>query len=64
MQYVTSVAGDPGTSTDEVVSVRVVEAVELWSHLANVGDTDLVFLAICSPRFRPEAYEDLEQQRS
>lgn len=26
----------------------------------QAGDSDLVFLAICTPRFRPEAYEDLE----
>lgn len=30
-------------------------------RIANVGNDDLVFLAICSPRFRPEAYEDLEE---
>jgi mannose-6-phosphate isomerase-like protein (cupin superfamily) len=29
-------------------------------RITNVGGEDLVFLAICSPRFRPEAYEDLE----
>ncbi len=29
-------------------------------RITNVGSTDLVFLAICTPRFRPEAYEDLE----
>ncbi len=29
-------------------------------RIANVGEGDLVFLAICSPRFTPEAYEDLE----
>lgn len=28
-------------------------------RIANVGTTDLVFLAICTPRFRPEIYEDL-----
>lgn len=26
-------------------------------RIANVGADDLVFLAICTPRFRPEAYE-------
>jgi mannose-6-phosphate isomerase-like protein (cupin superfamily) len=26
-------------------------------RIANVGADDLVFLAICMPRFRPEAYE-------
>ncbi|MDP1536513.1 MAG: cupin domain-containing protein [Burkholderiales bacterium] len=29
-------------------------------RIANVGTGDLVFLAICTPRFRPEAYEDAE----
>lgn len=31
-----------------------------WQRISNIGDEDLVFLAICSPRFRPEAYEDVE----
>lgn len=30
-------------------------------RIANTGSEDLVFLAICSPRFRPEIYEDLEE---
>lgn len=30
----------------------------LRQRIANVGPGDLVFLAICTPRFRPEAYED------
>jgi len=29
-------------------------------RIANTGTGDLVFLAICTPRFRPEAYEDAE----
>ena len=29
-------------------------------RISNTGDEDLVFLAICSPRFRESAYEDLE----
>ena len=29
-------------------------------RIANLGDTDLIFLAICSPRFVPEVYESLE----
>jgi mannose-6-phosphate isomerase-like protein (cupin superfamily) len=29
-------------------------------RITNVGTGDLLFLAICTPRFRPEAYEDLE----
>lgn len=31
-------------------------------RIANAGAGELVFLAICTPRFRPEAYEDLEAQ--
>ena len=29
-------------------------------RIGNTGEEDLVFLAICSPRFREAAYEDLE----
>jgi mannose-6-phosphate isomerase-like protein (cupin superfamily) len=29
-------------------------------RIANVGRSDLVFLALCTPRFRPEAYEDVD----
>jgi len=29
-------------------------------RITNIGATDLVFLAICSPRFSNEKYEDLE----
>ncbi|HTQ00426.1 MAG TPA: cupin domain-containing protein [Casimicrobiaceae bacterium] len=29
-------------------------------RIANTGGVDLVFLAICTPRFRPEAYVDIE----
>lgn len=28
-------------------------------RIANIGDGDLVFLALCTPRFRQEAYEEL-----
>jgi mannose-6-phosphate isomerase-like protein (cupin superfamily) len=27
-------------------------------RVTNTGQEDLIFLAICSPRFRPENYED------
>lgn len=30
-------------------------------RIANVGDDDLVFLAVCSPRFLPEVYVDCEE---
>ena len=29
-------------------------------RIANPSNTDLVFLAVCTPRFVPEAYEDIE----
>ena len=29
-------------------------------RIANLGEGDLVFLAICTPRFTPECYEDAE----
>jgi mannose-6-phosphate isomerase-like protein (cupin superfamily) len=29
-------------------------------RITNTGPGDLIFLAICSPRFRPEAYEDID----
>ena len=29
-------------------------------RIANTGDTDLLFLAICTPRFEPGCYESLE----
>jgi mannose-6-phosphate isomerase-like protein (cupin superfamily) len=29
-------------------------------RIANTGPDDLVFLAVCTPRFTPEAYDDME----
>lgn len=29
-------------------------------RITNTGKSDLIFLAICTPRFQPECYEDLE----
>lgn len=29
-------------------------------RIRNAGDDDLVFLAICTPRFQPDCYQDLE----
>jgi len=29
-------------------------------RIACLGNADLIFLAICTPRFRPEAYEDID----
>lgn len=33
---------------------------EAAQRIANTGDADLVFYAICSPRFRPSCYVSLE----
>lgn len=33
-------------------------------RIRNTGDEDLVFLAICTPRFRAENYEDREAERT
>ncbi|MES2604116.1 MAG: cupin domain-containing protein [Pseudomonadota bacterium] len=30
-------------------------------RIANIGQQDLLFLAICSPRFQPHHYEDVEE---
>jgi mannose-6-phosphate isomerase-like protein (cupin superfamily) len=32
-------------------------------RIANIGKEDLVFLAVCTPRFRNDAYEDLGEMR-
>ncbi len=32
-------------------------------RIASIGAADLVFLAVCSPRFRPECYQDLDHPR-
>ena len=29
-------------------------------RIANIGPEDLVFLAVCTPRFTPEVYEDID----
>ncbi|MGJ0514471.1 MAG: cupin domain-containing protein [Methylomicrobium sp.] len=32
-------------------------------RITNIGHEDLIFLAICSPRFTNEAYEDIEGEK-
>lgn len=29
-------------------------------RITNLGAEDLIFLAVCTPRFRPECYEDID----
>lgn len=31
-------------------------------RIANLGNVDLVFLALCTPRFVPDAYRDIEDE--
>lgn len=31
-------------------------------RIANLGQGDLIFLAICTPRFRQEVYEDIDER--
>ena len=51
-----------GDLTPETVTVgsTVIIPANVRQRISNTGDNDLVFLAICSPRFVIEAYEDLE----
>lgn len=35
---------------------------EVRQRITNTGDIDLVFYALCTPRFRPECYVDLERE--
>ncbi|MEH6588738.1 MAG: cupin domain-containing protein [Halioglobus sp.] len=30
-------------------------------RISNIGSEDLIFFAVCSPRFKPEAYQDIEE---
>lgn len=32
-------------------------------RICNTGTDDLIFLAICTPRFQPDCYEDTENQK-
>ena len=36
---------------------------ECRQRITNMGEQDLVFLCLCTPRFNPQAYEDLEGAR-
>jgi len=48
-------------SPEEVSAGDVVLIPPMCSQrITNIGDEDLIFLAICSPRFVQDAYEDIE----
>jgi mannose-6-phosphate isomerase-like protein (cupin superfamily) len=33
---------------------------KIHQRITNIDPSDLIFLAVCTPRFTPSAYEDLE----
>lgn len=37
---------------------------QMRQRIINTGVNDLIFLAICTPRFEPQAYVDLQPQRN
>ncbi|MEN8174593.1 MAG: cupin domain-containing protein [Pseudomonadota bacterium] len=43
-----------------VVGEVVRISAETPQRISNTGSTDLVFLALCTPRFTPDCYEDLD----
>jgi len=49
-----------GRSRDVGPGDRVLIPPGTSQRITNTGDKDLGFLAVCTPRFRPEAYEDLD----
>lgn len=51
--------GDEPARRVEAGDVALIPA-DTRQRIRNDGDTDLVFYAICSPRFRPACYEALE----
>ena len=52
------VGDDISTNVDAGDVVRIPEKVR--QRITNTGTGDLVFLAICTPRFTPDCYVDLE----
>lgn len=54
------VALGDGTQRAVTAGDAVVIPPGLAQRIANTGEHDLVFLAVCTPRFRPEAYRDVD----
>lgn len=50
-------------SQEVVPGDLVVIPADCRQRIANIGDKELVFLCICSPRFVPDAYRDLEKPK-
>jgi len=49
-----------GRTRDVGPGDRVLIPPGISQRITNTGEKDLGFLAVCTPRFRPDAYEDLE----
>ena len=52
---------------DKPTIVRTCDVVQIPAgisqRITNMGNSDLIFLAVCTPRFRPEHYENLEEEQ-
>lgn len=49
-----------GTSRPVARGDVVIIPPRLAQRIANTGAHDFVFMAVCTPRFRPEAYQDVD----
>ncbi|MBN1969787.1 MAG: cupin domain-containing protein [Candidatus Delongbacteria bacterium] len=51
-----------GNLTAQVVNARDVVIIPpgCRQRITNTGSEDLVFYALCTPRFKPQAYEDID----
>ena len=49
-----------GQTADVCPGDRVIIPAGVPQRITNTGPDDLVFWCLCTPRFRPEAYRDLE----
>lgn len=51
--------GLPGIEVRPLMVVHI--PADASQRITNTGTADLVFLCVCTPRFRPECYENLER---
>ena len=52
------VGGNPATKVGPLDVVNI--APDRPQRITNIGDKDLIFLCLCTPGFKQEAYENLE----
>ena len=52
------IGGSPATKVSPFDVVNI--AADIPQRITNTGETDLIFLCICTPGFKPEAYKNLE----